>query len=228
MDFYRMVEYIFQVVKWENIFLWQIWKHLKFVVVSQILHCCFLAHHCLHSSPFHLSSHSLFLFNTDDDPDTKNSSFHLPPASSGQGLMERGQGGESQPSSIWKILSAGCLQPLLCQRCPSKWLCHDNPVPIKSTVLVTPQATWSTSEGRRQTDWLHSLSLGHYTALSNPVYPFIFLLLLFSYTPFLSQRPSTPIAFLVNNTPLKRWVMAEWEERGWEKREGVKRRRRIS
>lgn len=171
MDFYCMAEYTFYVVRWEIIFAWQIWKCSTCVVVSQILPIIhyFLKHHRLGAPLFHLSSHLLCLFNTDDDPDTKNSSFHLPPASMGQRLMEKGQGGESQNSSIWEILSAGCLRPLVCQRCPSKWLCHDNPVPIKSTVLVTPQATWSTSEGKRQTGWLHSLSLGHYTALSNPV-----------------------------------------------------------
>lgn len=62
-----------------------------------------------------------------------------------------------------------------------------------------PQATWCYSEGKRQTDWLHGLSLGHYTALSDPVCPLIFLLAFF-YTPFLMERPSTFIAFLVNNT----------------------------
>ena len=109
----------------------------------------------------------------------KNSFFHLLPTSSGQGLVERGQGAESQPSSLGKILSVGCPQPLFCQRCPSKWLCHDNPVPIKSSVLVTLPATWSTSEGNRQTDWLHSLSLGHYTALSSLCMPSSFISLSF-------------------------------------------------
>lgn len=109
----------------------------------------------------------------------KNSFLYLLPTSSGQGLMQEGQGGESQPSSICKILSVGCLQPLLCQCCSSKWLCHDNPVPIKSSVLVTLPATWSTTEGSRQTDWLHSLSLGHYTALSTLCMPSSFISLSF-------------------------------------------------
>lgn len=94
-----------------------------------------------------------------------------------------------------------------------------SPKPIKSTVPVTPRATWSSSEGKRQTDWLHSLSLGHYTAVSNPVYSFIFLLLVFSYTPVLSEKPLTPITFLVSNTGAlwkDEWWQNRWEE-GWGK-----------
>lgn len=65
---------------------------------------------------FHLSSHLLSLFNTSSDPDTKNSGFHLPPASLRQGLMEKGvKGVRVSPRQCGKILSAGCLQLRLCQ-----------------------------------------------------------------------------------------------------------------
>lgn len=160
------------------------------------------------------------LFNTIDDPDARNSSFHLPPASLGQGLMERGQGGESQSSSMWEILSAGCLEPLLSQHCPTKW----QPVPIRCSVLVTLQATWSTSDVKRQTDWSHSLSLDHYTALSNPVSPLhLFLAHPFPHPPSCPRGLWPPLQFFVNNTGAL-WKDEWWQRRrkvGWRNREIV-------
>lgn len=108
---------------------------------------------CLHSSLLHLSSHLLFLFHTDDNPVTKNSSSQLSPDSSGQLLRREGEEGESQPFSIWKILTAGCRQPLLCQCWPCKWLCHDSPELIKSAVLVTP-TSYLEHQWRWETDRL--------------------------------------------------------------------------
>lgn len=77
-----------------------------------------------------------------------------------------------------------------------------------------PTSHRSTREGMRQTDWLHSLSPCHYTALSNPVYPLVFLLLVCSFTPFLSERPSTPLHFW--------WITQEPFEKMCDCREGWK------
>lgn len=93
-------------------------KNIKFVMDFQIHHYFFLAYPPHPSASTLLYStyhpHLVCLFNTDDNPVTKNSSSQLSPNSSGQRLRQEDEEGESQPFSIWKILSAGCWQPLLC------------------------------------------------------------------------------------------------------------------
>ena len=156
-------------------------------------------HHCLCCFLSHLLCHLFCLFNTTVTLIPKIVLLHLTTASRTRSHGEGVKGGERQSSSEWESLSAGCLRPLLCQRCPSKWACHDNLLPIRRPVSATPQALWSTSEGNRQTD--HTACLDHYKALSNPVYPIIFFLS--GFTPnFLSMGPLPPpkIIFLVNNT----------------------------
>lgn len=136
--------------------------------------------------------------------------------------MEKSQGGESQLSSVWKVLSAGCLERLLWQSWSLKWLRLDNLVPIKHgsyDLTGFLEHRW-----RLETGW-RSLSPGYYTGLLNPVCPFMFF-----FSPAFSQRRGLqPHLVLINNTGAlsKRGVMAERtkSEVKWKKKR-LRRRRK--
>lgn len=84
----------------------QLWKRVEKTQKSENISNFWLPS----SSPlalFFSTYHLLCLCNTNSRPGSENSS---PP--SRRGLMERGQGADSQPSSVGGFLSAGCLQPL--------------------------------------------------------------------------------------------------------------------
>lgn len=184
------------------------------------LHCSFVlqSHRCC-SSLLHRSTHLQGLFNT--------KTTHIPKiAPSVSHLLNRDKDSKEKGSRGWKSALINLEDSV--SRLPAA-----TPLPmlaLKMTVPCQPCTnqtlfSWphklpgATVKGERQTDWLHSLPLGHYTALSDHVCPLIFLLA-FSCTLFLMERPSTFIAFLVNNTSAL-WEEEKWQN-GWQVRWGEK------
>lgn len=190
----------------------------------------FILHYSSLFSLLHLSSHLLCLFNTNNDPETKNSFFHLPPASSGQGLMERGQGGENQTRQCGRF----------CQRVACSHFSASTAPPNESatTTLYQSDAVFL---------WPHKLPGAQVTVRDRQTDHTACLLIIiqpcltlsppssFSRSSFLtptslSEGPLAPITFLVNYTGAL-WKDERWQsgrKAGWRNSRSVKRRRRIS
>lgn len=158
-------------------------------------------------------------FQHEDNPYTKNSS-------SVSHLLNRDKGSKEKGWRGWKsafVSLEDCVSRLPAAT-PLPMLALKRTAPCQpctnQTLFSWPhKLPGATVKGSRQTDWLHSLSLGHYTALSDHVCPLISLLA-FSCSLFLMERPSTFVAFLVNNTSVL-WEVEKWQN-GWQVRWGEK------
>lgn len=204
---------------WFSLKPWDICDKLFILLVPSLLFCPPIQSHRCCSSLLHRSTHLQGLFNT--------KTTHIPKiAPSISHLLNRDKGSKEKGSRGWKSALINLEDSV--SRLPAA-----TPLPmlaLKMTVPCQPCTnqtlfSWphklpgATVKGKRQTDWLHSLPLGHYTALSDHVCPLIFLLA-FSCTLFLMERPSTFIAFLVNNTSAL-WKVEKWQN-GWQVRWGGK------
>lgn len=208
---------------WFSLKLWDICdKQLFILLVPSLLFCPPIQSHRCCSSLLHRSTHLQGLFNT--------KTTHIPKiALSVSHLLNRDKGSKEKGSRGWKsaLINLEDSVSRLPAATPLPMLALQMTVPCQpctnQTLFSWPhKLPGATVKGKRQTDWLHSLSLGHYTALSDPVCPLIFLLA-FSCTLFLMERPLTFIAFLVNNTSAL-WKVGKWQN-GWQVRWGEKKSR---
>lgn len=152
--------------------------------------------HSLYYPPFRLSSRLWHLFDTEDTPGAKNSLFVSHPLHWDKGSWKGVKGVKVSPHQSGRYCQqVACSHSSANAGPPND--CALTTLYQSNTVLVTLQATCRTSEGKRQTDWLHSLSLGHcpiLSALSSfPSLPFL--------TALACRRGLRPAShFLINNT----------------------------
>lgn len=143
---------------WFSLKPWDKCDKLFILLVPSLLFCPPIQSHSCCSSRLHRSTHLQGLFNTK----TTHIPKIAPPSPTcligTRAPKKRGEGGESQPSSVWKIVSAGCLQRLLFQCWPSKGLRLVSLVPIKHCSRdPTSYLVLQWKERDRQTDYIACL-----------------------------------------------------------------------